>query len=52
MKGIEALRAKWLESGGIWREPKYKPTDLSLDQQLKQIPRELPVGILKNKPAF
>lgn len=48
MKGIDAFRAKWLESGGLWREPKYKLTDLSLDQQLRQIPTELPVGILKN----
>lgn len=48
LKGIENLRAEWLSGGGKWLEPKYKPSDLSLEQQLSQIPKELPVGILKN----
>jgi hypothetical protein len=46
--GIERLRAEWQSAGGVWREPKFKPANLSLEQQLAQIPGQLPAGILKN----
>jgi hypothetical protein len=48
IKGIEKLRAEWLATGGKWREPKYQPAGLTLEQQLSNIPQELPVGILKS----
>jgi hypothetical protein len=47
-KGIETLRAKWLAGGGKWREPELKPPSPTLEKQLRQIPKELPVGIFKN----
>jgi hypothetical protein len=45
MKGVKRYREQWLFSGAVWVNPKAKPSNWSLDQQLKQIPERLPVGI-------
>jgi hypothetical protein len=37
---IRAHRALWLESGAKWFEPKLKPVDWNLEEQLKNIPPE------------
>ena len=47
-KGIESLRAQWLAGGGNWRDTTFKPAGLNLEEQLSQIPKALPVGIVKN----
>jgi len=31
-------REKWLAKGALWDEPKYKPENWSLEEQLKNIP--------------
>jgi hypothetical protein len=47
-RGIESLRTEWLAGGGNWREPEFKPIGFSVEEQLRKIPKELPVGILRN----
>lgn len=46
--GILTYRKKWIDSGGVWFSPKDKPEGWSLEDQLKQIPEELPAGIHRN----
>ena len=43
--GIERYRKNWLQSGGVWKEPKYKPAGLGLEEQIRMIPTELPSGV-------
>lgn len=44
-RGVSVLRANWLATGGVWREPDYRHSFLTLDQQLLMIPKELPAGV-------
>lgn len=43
--GVLRLRDSWLEGGAVWINPKAMPLAWSLDEQLKNIPPDLPAGI-------
>lgn len=38
LKAIKASRDRWLENGACWKYAKEKPSDWSLEKQLKSIP--------------
>jgi hypothetical protein len=38
LKSICSYRDKWIKEGAKWFEPKYKPSNWNLNEQLKQIP--------------
>lgn len=38
--GIRRHREKWIRDGASWFDPKSKPLNWSLEDQLKDIPRE------------
>lgn len=40
VKSCREYRENWLSRGGRFREPKYKPADWSLEEQLTHIPRK------------
>jgi hypothetical protein len=37
LEGIRKYRNEWLQAGSQWCEPKYKPLDWDLNEQLQQI---------------
>jgi hypothetical protein len=37
LEGIRKYRNEWLQAGSQWHEPKYKPLNWNLDEQLQQI---------------
>lgn len=37
---VRSYREKWIEEGTQWFDPKHKPKNWSLEEQLKQIPKE------------
>lgn len=37
---IHAYRGKWIENGAKWHDPKMKPENWSLEEQLENIPKE------------
>jgi hypothetical protein len=37
LEGIRKYRTEWLQAGSQWCEPKYKPLNWNLDEQLQQI---------------
>ena len=39
-KAVLMNRKRWVDAGAIWKEPKEKPDNWSLEEQLKQIPEE------------
>lgn len=39
-EAVHKNRKKWLEKGNPWRYPEYKPENWSLEEQLKDIPKE------------
>ena len=43
-------RKNWLSSGAKWFSPKLKPKDWELEEQLKNLPVVLPVGIRSDIP--
>lgn len=40
LKAIQASRKNWLECGAGWKYPSNKPTNWSLEEQMKNIPDE------------
>ena len=40
LKAVRAFRERWLANGANWKYLKEKPTNWSLEEQLKQIPKE------------
>ncbi|MCU5774495.1 hypothetical protein N5923_11400 [Erwiniaceae bacterium BAC15a-03b] len=38
--GLKRFREKWLSNGAKWNNPKYRPENWSLEEQLKNIPQE------------
>ncbi|MFC3695068.1 hypothetical protein [Chenggangzhangella methanolivorans] len=38
VEGVKAYRAEWLAKGATWFQPKEKPTDWDLDEQMKSVP--------------
>lgn len=39
-EAVKTFREQWLKKGNPWRFPKEKPTNWSLEEQLKNIPKE------------
>jgi hypothetical protein len=42
----------WVESGGKWRWPKDKPLGWSFEEQVKEIPPDLPPGIDRDVDGY
>lgn len=40
LTAIKKYRQKWLDNGALWCEPKEKPENWSLEEQLKNIAKE------------
>ena len=40
LKGVRHYRELWLASGAKWDNPKFKPEDWDLEEQLSHIPGE------------
>ena len=40
MQAIHAYRAEWLKKGGDWWDPKRRPHNWSLEEQMKNIPEQ------------
>ena len=40
LKAIRASRERWLANGAEWKYPKEKPDNWSLEEQMKNIPKE------------
>lgn len=40
LESIRKFRKKWLDNGAKWDNPKFKPKNWSLENQIKQIPKE------------
>jgi hypothetical protein len=40
LRTIKIFREKWLTNGAKWSNPKKKPANWSLEEQLKQIPAQ------------
>lgn len=40
IEGLKEYRKKWLTQGARWFDPKHKPENWSLEEQLKNIPAE------------
>ena len=38
LAGIRAARERWLSRGGQWHDPKQKPAEWNMEEQLRQIP--------------
>lgn len=43
--GVVRERKRWIVSGGEWWKVKSKPPGWSFEEQVKQIPTEIPAGI-------
>jgi hypothetical protein len=46
--GIKNYREAWIAEGCQWFDPKQKPKDWKLDDQIQNIPHTLPAGIDHN----
>lgn len=40
LKYVKLFRKNWIEKGAAWSFPKVKPSNWSLEEQMKQIPEE------------
>lgn len=40
LEAVKASRKRWLETGARWKYPEEKPTNWSLENQIKNIPNQ------------
>jgi hypothetical protein len=40
VQSTKKYRKNWIDEGGLWNEPQFRPENWDLDKQLKQVPKE------------